>query len=79
MAPIVLGIILGSLLDTNLRRGLALTGGDMTPFFTRPVSLVLCLISVIAILLSIPAVNRLLLRGLKKVGLVKKWPVKNGA
>ncbi|MGP9466906.1 tripartite tricarboxylate transporter permease [Halomonas citrativorans] len=79
MAPIVLGIILGSLLDTNLRRGLALTGGDMTPFFTRPVSLVLCLISVIAILLSIPAVNRLLLRGLKKVRLVIKWPVKNGA
>ncbi|MEX1056549.1 MAG: tripartite tricarboxylate transporter permease, partial [Natronospirillum sp.] len=69
MAPIVLGIILGTLLDTNLRRGLALTGGDITPFFTRPVSLVLCLISVLAILLSVPAFNRLLLRGLRKAGL----------
>lgn len=58
MAPMVLGIVLGDLLDLNLRRGLALTNGDPTPFFTRPISAVICLIIVVTILMSIPAVNR---------------------
>ncbi|KKB07901.1 tripartite tricarboxylate transporter permease [Devosia chinhatensis] len=58
MAPLVLGIILGDLLDLNLRRGLMLTNGDPSPFFTRPISAVICLIIVVTILMSIPAVNR---------------------
>src|SRR3546814_11152976 len=57
MAPLVLGIILGDLLDTNLRRGLVLTDGDPSPFFTRPISMVLCADTVLTILLSIPAVK----------------------
>ena len=57
MAPLVLGIILGDLLDLNLRRGLLLTQGDPTPFFTRPISLVMWLLILFTILLSIPAVN----------------------
>ena len=39
MAPLVLGIILGDLVDINLRRGLLLSDGDPSPFFTRPISL----------------------------------------
>ena len=39
MAPLVLGIVLGDLLDKNLRRGLTLSDGDLSPFFTRPISL----------------------------------------
>ncbi len=58
MAPLVLGIILGDLLDLNLRRGLLLTNGDPTPFFTRPISAVICLIIVVTILMSIPAVSK---------------------
>jgi putative tricarboxylic transport membrane protein len=58
MAPLVLGIILGDLLDLNLRRGLLLTNGDPSPFFTRPISLTLFLIIVATIALSIPAVSR---------------------
>ena len=58
MAPLVLGIILGDLLDLNLRRGLMLTNGDPTPFFTRPISAVICLIIVFTILMSIPAVSK---------------------
>ncbi|OAM82320.1 tripartite tricarboxylate transporter permease [Devosia elaeis] len=58
MAPLVLGIVLGDLLDLNLRRGLALTNGDPSPFFTRPISAVICLIIILTILMSIPAVNR---------------------
>lgn len=40
-APFVLGFILGPMADTNLRRALMLTKGDITPFFTRPISLIL--------------------------------------
>jgi putative tricarboxylic transport membrane protein len=58
MAPLVLGIVLGDLLDTNLRRGLQLTNGDPSPFFTRPISLVVFLVILVTILMSIPAVNR---------------------
>jgi putative tricarboxylic transport membrane protein len=41
MAPLVLGIVLGDLLEKNLRRALVLSDGDVTPFFTRPISGVL--------------------------------------
>jgi putative tricarboxylic transport membrane protein len=58
MAPLVLGIILGDLLDLNLRRGLLLTNGDPSPFFTRPISAVICLVIVFTILMSIPAVSK---------------------
>jgi putative tricarboxylic transport membrane protein len=40
MAPLVLGIVLGDLLEKNLRRALVLSDGDLTPFFTRPISAV---------------------------------------
>jgi putative tricarboxylic transport membrane protein len=66
MAPLVLGIVLGDLVDANLRRGLMLTNGDPSPFFTRPISLVLCLITLGVIVLSIPAVNRRLQRLLRR-------------
>ncbi|WEX10130.1 tripartite tricarboxylate transporter permease [Chelativorans sp. AA-79] len=58
MAPLVLGIILGELLDVNLRRGLLLSNGDPTPFFTRPISAVLFAITLLTILMSMPMVNR---------------------
>lgn len=58
MAPLVMGIILGELLDINLRRGLLLTNGDPTPFFTRPISLAICLLIIFSIFLSIPVVKR---------------------
>jgi putative tricarboxylic transport membrane protein len=40
-APLVLGVILGDMADVNMRRALIRTAGDITPFFTRPISLVL--------------------------------------
>lgn len=58
MAPLVMGIILGKLLDVNLRRGLALSDGDVSPFFTRPVSAVICSLIVLSIVFSIPVVQR---------------------
>ena len=58
MAPLVLGIILGDLIDVNLRRGLLLTDGDPSPFFTRPISLVLFIVILASVALSVPAIRR---------------------
>ena len=44
MAPFVLGLVLGGLLDKSLRRGLVLSGGSLAPFFTRPISLTLAVV-----------------------------------
>ncbi|MDF0598468.1 tripartite tricarboxylate transporter permease [Psychromarinibacter halotolerans] len=58
MAPLVLGIILGDLLDKSLRRGLTLSNGSLEPFFTRPISLGFVVIIVLSIILSMPATRR---------------------
>jgi putative tricarboxylic transport membrane protein len=62
MAPLVLGIVLGDLLDKNLLRGLVLSGGDLTPFFTRPISMGLCVLTLLAAAWSIPGVTNLFRR-----------------
>ena len=38
-APLILGYVLGPLLEENLRRALLISRGDPTVFFTRPISL----------------------------------------
>jgi putative tricarboxylic transport membrane protein len=62
MAPLVLGLVLGPILDKSLRRGLVLSGGDLTPFFTRPISLVLWIAILVTVLLSFGGVRRGLAR-----------------
>ena len=52
MAPLVLGVVLGPILDVNLRRGLVLSDGSLLPFFTRPISLVLWVIILITFMLG---------------------------
>ena len=58
MAPLVLGIVLGDLLEKSLRRGLVLSDGDLLPFFTRPISFVMFLLIAATVLLNIPVVHR---------------------
>ena len=58
MAPLVLGIILGDLLDKSLRRGLTLSDGSLEPFFTRPISAGFAVIILVTVLFSFPAVRR---------------------
>jgi putative tricarboxylic transport membrane protein len=60
MAPLVLGLVLGDILDKSLRRGLVLSDGGLGPFFTRPISLVLWLTIVITVLLSFEVVRKAL-------------------
>jgi putative tricarboxylic transport membrane protein len=64
MAPLVLGLILGDLLDKNLRRALTLSDADLTPFFTRPISAVLAVTTLLLIASAIPAVRKLVRRTL---------------
>ena len=49
LTPLVLGFILGPLLETNLRRGLMLSQGDFTPFVTQPIAVVFLLITVFSL------------------------------
>ncbi len=58
VAPLVLGIVLGDLLEKSLRRGLVLSDGDLSPFFTRPISAVLASLIGLVILLRVPTVKR---------------------
>ncbi|HEY2560431.1 MAG TPA: tripartite tricarboxylate transporter permease [Caldimonas sp.] len=55
MAPFVLGLVLGPLLDKSLRRGLVLSDGSIAPFFTRPISAAFAIVVIFTLLLYIPA------------------------
>lgn len=57
-APIVLGLVLGSMFEGETRRALKLSGGSMSIFFTRPVACVFLVIGMIVILSSLYKVIR---------------------
>ena len=48
--PIILGMILGGILEKNFRRALVLSGGDWTTFFTRPISCFFIIIAVLSLI-----------------------------
>jgi TctA family transporter len=50
IAPLILGMILGDLVEKKLRAGLISSGGDIAPMFTRPICTVLVLLLVVALL-----------------------------
>lgn len=66
MAPLVLGIILGDILDKNLRRSLILSNGDIGPFFTRPICLGLFLLTMLIVLSRAKWVRNLMNKVFKK-------------
>ena len=58
-APLLLGYVLGPMMEENLRRALLLSRGDPMVFVTRPISLTLLIISVILLLIvAAPAVSK---------------------
>ncbi|MBA2633406.1 MAG: hypothetical protein H0U86_10475 [Chloroflexi bacterium] len=61
VGPMILGVILGPMLETQFRRALQLSQGDLSIFLTRPISAILLLAAVAALVL--PFVPRLLGRG----------------
>ncbi len=46
LGPLVLGFVLGPILETNLRRAMAYSQGDLTDFVTRPMSCAFLLLAV---------------------------------
>ena len=60
-APLLLGLILGPMMEENLRRALLLSRGDWSTFITRPLSaglLVVCLMLLLVVLLPAVAKKR---------------------
>jgi TctA family transporter len=58
-APLLLGYILGPMLEENLRRALILSRGEYTVFVTRPISLVMLLMALaLLIVVILPAVSK---------------------
>jgi putative tricarboxylic transport membrane protein len=47
--PLVLGLLLGKLLESNLRRSMALTGGSYKIFVTSPICLILLTVALISL------------------------------
>jgi putative tricarboxylic transport membrane protein len=66
MAPLILGLVLGDLLEKNLTRGLVLSSGSLLPFFTRPVCAVLSALTIFSIIWSIPTVNASIKNALRR-------------
>ena len=52
-APLLLGFVLGPMMEENLRRAMLLSRGDPTVFFTRPLSLVMLVMAGLLLLLII--------------------------
>ena len=58
-APLLLGFILGPMMEENLRRAMLLSRGDPTVFFTRPLSLTLLLMALaLVVLVALPAFKK---------------------
>ncbi len=57
-APMILGFVLGPLMEENLRRAMRISGGDPMIFVNRPISLGLLIASLLLVLLvAIPAIR----------------------
>jgi putative tricarboxylic transport membrane protein len=58
-APLLLGFVLGPMMEENLRRALLLSRGDPTVFLTRPISLGLLLAAVaLVLLIALPNIRK---------------------
>ena len=57
-APLILGFILGPLMEENLRRAMLLSRGDALVFFQRPISLTMLLIATFLLVIVVAPVVR---------------------
>jgi putative tricarboxylic transport membrane protein len=66
IAPVLLGLVLGPLIEQDLRRSLAMSSGDFSIFLTRPIAAsILALIAVIAVYRAVTLIRKP--KGLAKV------------
>ncbi|MEJ8836640.1 tripartite tricarboxylate transporter permease [Ramlibacter sp. AN1133] len=58
-APLLLGFVLGPMMEENLRRALLLSRGEFSTLFTRPLSLSLLIATlVLLVIVALPAIRR---------------------
>ena len=58
-APLLLGFILGPMMEENLRRAMLLSRGDPSVFLTRPLSLTMLLMALaMIVIISLPAISK---------------------
>ena len=58
-APLLLGFILGPMMEENLRRALLLSRGDWSVFVTRPISAgLLAAAALLLVIVLLPAVSK---------------------
>jgi TctA family transporter len=62
-APLLLGYVLGPLLEENLRRALLIARGDPTVFFTRPISAAFMIATVVILVVMVAPAARGMRRG----------------
>jgi TctA family transporter len=56
--PLMLGFVLGPMLEENLRRAMLISRGDPTVFVTRPISLAFNIVTILILLtMAAPAVR----------------------
>ncbi|MEX1080028.1 MAG: tripartite tricarboxylate transporter permease [Homoserinimonas sp.] len=80
IAPLILGLVLGPLLEKGLDRSLAISHGDPMVFFERPISLVILIFSLALLVLPslIRAVRRRVLGVRSQTPMAEKEPVEVG-
>ena len=49
LGPFILALLLGPIAESNYRRSLALSQGDMSIFFTRPITVVLLVLAILSL------------------------------
>lgn len=58
-APLILGFVLGPMMEENLRRGMLFSRGDPSVFFTRPLSLAFLVMAVLLLVaVALPGISR---------------------
>jgi putative tricarboxylic transport membrane protein len=58
-APLLLGFVLGPMMEENLRRAMTLSRGDPSIFFTRPISLgLLIAAAALLVMVFLPAIRK---------------------
>ena len=60
IAPVILGLILGPMMELQFRRALLVSNGDLTVFFSRPLTVILLAMTVLA--LVVPYLPRIVAR-----------------
>jgi len=59
MAPLALGVVLGPLMEENLRRAMLLSRGDPSVFFSRPISAGFMIASILLlVVLALPFIRK---------------------